>query len=671
MKKFFWFLIFLLVVLASFLFFNFRKNITNQTKANLKLYWFIPDGVRADPDLFTIFKWAEEGEMPNLKKMMERGTYGYSKPVFPSHTPTNFATLLTGAYPDVHGVNDGPMHVIGKPLDKVAIPGFRSIAKKIAPIWETLEENGLKVSLLSVPGSTPPEIQKGEVFRGRWGGWGADFQSLIFESKGDLKQRINQGLASRLFYFGPQLTEYLDNGRAEGWGKAPQSFSEPIEIKMVGWGGIIYGYIYDRTNDKKINYDRIAFSKDKQKIFSDLKQGDWSDWESITLKWTTEGNELPIDSDVKLNVIKLNQDGFFRIRAFYNNMNDKIVQPSEAAAIMEKAVGPMADFVDNFPAQLGYYPEDKKTFLDEMNMTFDWHTKVIGVLVKNFSPNIVIHDIYSPTVMLCSHWWTGFIDPTSLRYKEVTDEERKVLWDEVKEMYLKLDKMLGEIMKQAGPNTYVVFSSDHGVIPQSKNVYLNNLFAKKGWLKFKIDAQTGESIIDWKNSKVIYLKMAHVYINPNGLAGNYERASGKQYEFLRNEVISALNDLVDSETGIKPVVNIVKWEEVKEKLHLTPERAGDLVITNAPNYGWSERMSEDLELFGQSMAVGYKQAIDPNLEGLMTPFVIVGPGVKKNNYLGDQPVNHVDQYPTILNGLKIKAPDFVQGKILPIFESGF
>lgn len=146
MKKFFWFLIFLLVVLASFLFFNFRKNITNQTKANLKLYWFIPDGVRADPDLFTIFKWAEEGEMPNLKKMMERGTYGYSKPVFPSHTPTNFATLLTGAYPDVHGVNDGPMHVIGKPLDKVAIPGFRSIAKKIAPIWETLEENGLKVS---------------------------------------------------------------------------------------------------------------------------------------------------------------------------------------------------------------------------------------------------------------------------------------------------------------------------------------------------------------------------------------------------------------------------------------------------------------------------------------------------------------------------------------------
>jgi len=660
-----------LLVLIFVVFLGEKINLTNQKETNLKLYWFIPDGVRADPDVFTIFKWAEEGKLPNLKKMMDSGTYGYSKPVFPSHTPSNFATLLTGTYPEVHGVNDGPMRTIGKPLNAVAVPGFRSIAKKVPPIWTTLEENGLKVSLLSMPGSTPPEIQKGEVFRGRWGGWGADFQNLIFESKGNLAQRMSQGLASRLFYFGPQLTEYIDNTKVQDWKNPPKSFSEPIEIKMVGWGGIIYGYIYDRTDDNIINYDRIAFSKDKQIIFSDLGMGDWSNWESIILKWKTTDYEVTVDSDVKLNLIKLNKDGFFRIRVLYSPLNDKIVQPPEAAAVMEQAIGPEVDFVDNFPAQLGYYPEDKKTFIDEMNMSFDWHTRAISALTDNFSPDVVIHDIYSPTTMLCSHWWTGFIDPTSLRYQEVTDEERAKLWNEVKDMYAKLDTMLGEIMKKAGPNTYVVFSSDHGVIPQSKSVYLNNLFAKKGWLKFTIDEKTGESTIDWENSKVVYLQMAHVYINPKGLAGNYERASGKDYEALRSKVIGALSSLVDSETGIKPVTNIVKWEDVQEKLHLMPERAGDLVIVNAPNYGWSEKLSYDLNLFGQSLATGYKQALDPDLEGLMTPFVIVGPGVKKNNFLGDQPINHIDQYPTIFNALKIKTPDFVQGKILPIFNKGF
>ena len=62
--------------------------------------------------------------------MIDGGSYGYAKPNFPSHTPTNFATLLTGTYPDVHGVNDGPMRAIGKPLDKVAVGGFSSVAKK-------------------------------------------------------------------------------------------------------------------------------------------------------------------------------------------------------------------------------------------------------------------------------------------------------------------------------------------------------------------------------------------------------------------------------------------------------------------------------------------------------------------------------------------------------------
>ncbi|MEK7072269.1 MAG: alkaline phosphatase family protein, partial [Patescibacteria group bacterium] len=140
-----------------------------------------------------MFKWAQEGKLPNIKKLMDRGSYGYSFPSFPSHTPTNFATLLTGSYPEVHGVNDGPMHILGKSLDKVAIGGFRSVAKKVSPIWKTLEEAGLKVALLSIPGSTPPEINKGVVLRGRWGGWGADFNAINFETKGNLSQRILQG----------------------------------------------------------------------------------------------------------------------------------------------------------------------------------------------------------------------------------------------------------------------------------------------------------------------------------------------------------------------------------------------------------------------------------------------------------------------------------------------
>lgn len=653
-----------LLVLTVIAVFSIQKAATPQ----LKLYWFIPDGVRAEPYVFNIYQWADEGKLPNIKKLMEMGSYGYSKPTFPSHTPTNFASLLTGTYPEVHGVDDGPMHVEGKPLDKVAIGGFRSSAKKVDPIWTTLENDGENVALISIPGSTPPEINKGEVVRGRWGGWGADFNAINFETKGNLSQRILQGRATKLFFFGAPLTQYLDTQTPSGWEKTPTTYSPALEVPLTGWGSTIYALIYDSTNDSVKNYDRVALSMDKKTIFADLKQGEWSDWQAITLKWKPEDTEINVDTNARVALIKIGNDGFFRIRVLYDNLNKYITQPENVATKLLKDVGPMVDFVDNFPPQLIYYPEDKKIFLDEANLSLTWHKNAVSAIIKDLKPNIVIHDTYTPNQMLTSRWWMGYIDPDSKRYNQVTPEQRDELWNEVKDMYLKLDDIVGQILKNSGPNTYIVFSSDHGAVPLNKWVNLNNLFARKGWLKFTIDPKTGEPIIDWKNSQVIYLKMAHIYINPNGLAGNYHRASGPAYEKLRNEVRQTLENLTDSD-GQKPVVEVVNWEDAQEFMKLDPSRVGDLVVANAPGYGWNEEMSSNLAIFSTPLKTGYKQAIiSDTTPGMWTPFIIAGPGVKKNNFLGNSPINMVDQYPTIMTALKKQIPDFVQGEVLPVFS---
>lgn len=634
----------------------------------LKLYWFIPDGMRADPGLFTVFQWAKEGKFPNIKKLIEQGSYGYSYPNFPSHTPTNFATLLTGTYPEVHGVNDGPMHAIGYSLDKVAVPGFRSVAKKVAPIWKTLEEAGLKVELISIPGSTPPEINKGVVLRGRWGGWGADFAALNFETKGNLEQRIKQGRAARLFYFGPQLTQYADAVSAQGWESSPVSFSAPKEVSMEGWGAFVYGYLIDSTDNGAVDYDSVALSLDKKTYFATLRQGEWSDWTPITLQWKTETQTIDVSTHMKVAVIKVGPDDFFRIRIFYDNLNKYVTFPDAAANLITQLTGPMIDFVDNYPAQLVYYPEDKKIFIDEANMSLEWHKKAVGASVKQFSPDIIIHDIYTPNQMLTSRWWMGSIDPNSSRYEKTLPEDRQALWNEVLDMYQKLDDIIGEIISTADKNTFIVLSSDHGAVPLGRSVNLNNLFAKKGWLTFSLDSKTGEPIIDWKKTRVIYLKMAHVYINPDGLAGNYTRVAGPAYESLRREVVQALQSLQD-ENGTKPVVDIVPWEKAKEYMRLDPERVGDLVIANAPGFGWNEEMTNDLEVFSEPIVSGYKQAIKAqDVPGMWTPFVIVGPGVKKDNFLGEQPFSLIDQYPTIMKALGIAVPSFVQGKPLDVFD---
>src|SRR3989344_5271663 len=202
------------LIVGSAVLFLPRENAGTGEGPITRVYWFIPDGMRADPDVFNIYRWAEEGKLPNIKKLMERGAYGYSIPDFPSHTPTNWASLMTGAHPTVHGVSDGPMHAEGYPLDKPSVAGFASSAKRVDPIWKLLEAAGKKVALLSIPGSTPPELKNGITIRGRWAPWGFDTPALIFEPKERLAEMKSAGNGFKLFYLVQKLTQFIDTAEA-------------------------------------------------------------------------------------------------------------------------------------------------------------------------------------------------------------------------------------------------------------------------------------------------------------------------------------------------------------------------------------------------------------------------------------------------------------------------
>lgn len=621
-----------------------------------KLYWFIPDGTRAEPDVFTVFRWAKEGKLPNIKKMIENGAYGYSIPDFPSHTPTNFASLLTGAHPNVHGIADGPMHVEGAPLSMPSASGFSSTAKKVPPVWKTLEDAGKKVALLSIPGSTPPELEKGITIRGRWGGWGADTPAVIYEPVDMLPKRKEAGKAFKLFFLGQRLTDFIDKKKASGWVGMPKSFSPALEAELKFYGQTLNAYIFDSSNDKRANYDSIAFSNDKKAAFLTLKQGVWSEWRPVELKWKDE--KFP--SNVRIKIIKLwDKTGNFRIRLFFNNINRLLAEPGEAAAELTGGAGPMVDFVDNWPAQLIYEEEDKDTFLEEAFDSLEWHKRAAGFVLKKYAPDVFIQDTYTPNQMLESRWWHRYIDKGHPDYNE---DKAKDAWKDILKMYQGLDAILGSAMENADKDTLIVFSSDHGIQALYKQVHLNNLFAKKGWLKFRIDEKTGEPAIDWQKTKAVYLKMAYVYVNPNGLGGNWKRPNGPEYEKLRDEVIKAIREIRD-EGERTPVVNAIKWEDAPKFYELPSDRIGDIVLEAAPGYQWWEEVTADKRLFSRPLNSGYKQSINPRTKSMWTPFVIMGPGVKKN-FAIKEPISHVDQVPTFLKLLGVDIPGHVQGRVL-------
>ena len=369
-----------------------------------------------------------------------------------------------------------------------------------------------------------------------------------------------------------------------------------------------------------------------------------------------------VASQAKVRIIKIWPDGRFRIRVLYNSINAYIAQPPMVAEELTKNVGPMVDFVDNclclgMAPQLIVEPEDKQVALEEARMSWTWHKNAVGYILEKWQPDVIIEDFYTPNQMLVSKWWLGDVDPKRPGY---TEAKAKESWKDLLEMYQGVDAMIGKVLDKADPNTLIVLSAQHGTAPLYRNTRLNNLFAKKGWLKFSVDEKTKKASIDWKNSKVVFLKMANVYINPNGLGGNFKRAKGPKYEALRKEVMAELGNLKDND--IKPVDLVVKWEDA-ESMGLPKDRVGDLIIQSTTGYRMWEEMTKDLALFSTPRATGYKEGMNPNDPTVQTPFIIAGPGVEKGVTL-TKAIRHIDQLPTILKLMNVAVPAYVEGSAI-------
>lgn len=618
-----------------------------------KLYWFVPDGLRADPDVIDVFGWAREGKLPNIKRMMDEGAWGYSIPAFPSHTPSNFATLMTGAYPERHGVADGPMRVEGFPLDKPSVNGFASTAKKTPPVWKTLEAAGMRVALLSVPGSTPPELDAGATVRGRWGNWGADFHAINFEASDGVASRP-AAAASRLFYQGPELTRTALLAPAQGWARTFASKRPARETSLLAYGATMHVLV----TGGDAGYDAVTLSSDKTAALARLaRSGEWTDWLPVTLHWRGQA----IDTRARLCLIRLGADGSFKVRWLFDVLNRTIAQPPDAAASLAEGAGPMVDFPDNWPAQLNRLPEEREVLLAEARMALDWHRRAAARLLATDKPDVLIQDTYVPNQMLESRWWLKHVDPAAPAYAATSPEDRAARRAELLSLYQGIDAVLGEAIQSAGPGALIALSSDHGILPIKQEVLLNNLLAREGLLVFSTATAGGDPAVDWARSKAAFLKMIGVYVNPNGLAGPWKRGSGPAYEALRARVAALVAGLKDGDVAV--VEKALPWERAGE-LRLPTDRVPDLVLAMRPGYALTEDMSPDGPVLRDAVQSGYKQAvIADGRPSLWTPFVIMGPGVKKGFRLVE-PVRNADQVPTLLTLLGVPVPAAAQGRVI-------
>lgn len=110
--------------------------------------------------------WAESGELPTFKKLLDEGSHGILLSTIPSNTSPAWPSFYTGTNPGKHGawgfVRKDNSLVCAKTID----------AKKI---WDIVGEQGLKSVVLNVPTTYPPYKINGIMITGMLTPKGAHF----------------------------------------------------------------------------------------------------------------------------------------------------------------------------------------------------------------------------------------------------------------------------------------------------------------------------------------------------------------------------------------------------------------------------------------------------------------------------------------------------------------
>ncbi len=101
-------------------------------------------------------------QLPALKALMTQGIWGKLVSTMPPWTPTAWATISTGKNPGKHGVFD---MLWRNPTTNVFTATSGSL-RRGTPFWARLNEAGLRVGLVNVPFTYPPEPIDGFVVAG-------------------------------------------------------------------------------------------------------------------------------------------------------------------------------------------------------------------------------------------------------------------------------------------------------------------------------------------------------------------------------------------------------------------------------------------------------------------------------------------------------------------------
>nr|MBP7692968.1 alkaline phosphatase family protein [Anaerolineales bacterium] len=662
--------------------------------------FFAADGLRQD----LVQDYAQQKLLPTLRELLKEGASAADGGLLtqaPPNTGAGWYSLATGAWAGVHGSTNNTFHRNGAPLS-TRTGSFDAGVLQAETLAQAAERGGLKVAQVEWAGGRNGVIAGPTVdFRGFFSGRGVATNFVgatddaAFVASFGLQFDHPAGFAGQAAFPGAAPVD------AAGWVNVPRSYSpaKEMRLRVLDFGVDKYGldaYIFDSTNDRKVNYNRVLFAraKDGAQAVATLARGQWAD-----VKVKISGGALDGKTAGFLVKVEALSGDLSQVRLFHTSVSRAIAswpgwsEPGftgdfEEYVAQKFTTSTAADFAI---LEAGVVSEE--TYV-EQGLFWEKSTHpLLRYIAKKYQPDLLL--VGYPLTDEFQHQFLGLITPglpngapnpayDDVQVNGTPDGRVSQRAAFIRRAYQGADATLALAQSLMPKKATTFVASDHGFAPQFLAVDASRVLVDLGLLSRPQTSNCrpatgetlGKAVACWAGGTVqIYLNLAGR--DPAGagftqIPAAQEAATVAQIKaaFL---ALSDPNDwtgdsvpegwLVIDRAYTKAEARYIPNgpDSTADMAH--PTRTGDLVVFAYPPYQFDAATPGTLvarsAFFGQHGYVPDVQNLDANIN-MRATFLAGGEAIRQGEFAG---LRTIDLAPTLAYLLGIPQPQHAQGVV--------
>jgi predicted AlkP superfamily phosphohydrolase/phosphomutase len=555
-----------------------------------------------DPRLST--RLMDAGRLPNLAKLRAAGGFSPLGTSIPPQSPVAWANFITGADAGVHGIFDfihrrpeqqcAPYYSASETVN--ATEGWEVGEHKLpltfwpfnqqgtetllrregTPFWDYLDAAGIPAFLYDIPSNYPPSASRhghqcclsGMGTPDLLGTYGT-YQ--CFTSRARQVHHTGGGIKKPIVFRDHAAKVKLT-------GPLNTLLKQPVETEV---GFIVYRHPQEPQVRIEIQGQTIV-----------LKEGEWSGWTTVRFPLAMP-SFLPNDEVAGLCRFYLQE-----VRPIFRlYVSPLSIDPADPGA---QRVSEPAKFVTKIADQLGPFStlgfqEDYNALKEKVFTDAEYHAQADFVLqerinllnyaLAHYRDGLLFFYFSSSDLQSHMFWWdTDEPHPTR------SPEEAQKYMGVLENLYVRLDGVIGDLLKRYGEQATLLVLSDHGFCHFRRQFSLNTWLRDNGYLGppncgslFQPDPKYGP-VVDWSRTRAYGLGLNGLYLNLKGREREGIVAPADK-DALLEELRAKLLAATDPESGQQAISHVYRADQVYAGPCVA--RAPDLVIGYRRGYRYS------------------------------------------------------------------------------------